>query len=122
MVAMMGITLYAQRDIVPVMKEVGPTNAAMGKATESADVVANAEKLQGLFKEVGVFMKAQKQDKAVAWANDAQAAAGDVAKASKAGDAAGLATAKKTLAGTCTTCHAVHRDMTGGVSKYKPAP
>jgi len=123
MVAMMGITLYAQRDIVPIMKEgVGPTNIAMNKATDSKEVVADAEKLQTLFKEVGVFMKAQKQTPAVGWANDAVAAAGDVAKASKAGDAAGLAAAKKTLGATCITCHNVHRDMTGGVSKYKPAP
>src|SRR6185295_1945719 len=91
MVAAMALTLYAQRDIMPVMKEVGPTNGSLGKnimAGAWADAQKDAEKLQGLFKEAGAFMKAQKQDKAVGWANEAGTAAGEVAKAAKAGDAA----------------------------------
>ncbi len=122
MVAAMAMTLYAQRDIVPIMKEVGPTNQSMGKniaAGSAADAGKDAEKLQGLFKEAGEFMKAQKQDKGVTWANDAMAAAGEVAKAAKANDTAAMGAARGNLAKTCTTCHAVYRDTTGGTSKYK---
>src|SRR3954469_12663349 len=93
MIAAMALTLYAQRDIMPVMKEVGPTNASLGKnitAGSMADVQKDAEKLQGLFKETGEFMKAQKQDKAVAWAKEAETASSDVAKAAKSGDAAAV--------------------------------
>jgi len=124
MVAAMALTLYAQRDIMPVMKEVGPTSQSMNKnigAGSWADVAKDADKLQGLFKEVGDFMKAQKQEKAVGWANDAATAAGDISKASKAGKADDATAAAGKLKATCGTCHAVHRDGTPGNFKFKAA-
>src|SRR5262245_57173785 len=90
--AAVAMTLYAQgREIQPIMKEVGPTftgvTAGMrGRTMSAADVAKEAEKLQGLFKEVSAFMKTKNLDKAVGWANDAAAAASDLSKAAKANE------------------------------------
>ncbi len=122
MVAAMALTLYAQRDIMPVMKEVGPTNAQMGKnigAGTWADVAKDAEKLQGLFKEAGEFMKAQKAAGAVTWANDAAKIAGDIAAAAKAGKAEDATAAAGKLKAQCKACHDVHREGTPGNFKFK---
>src|SRR5262249_7438743 len=96
-IAPMAITLYAHnRDIQPVMKEVQPAFVSLGKNLQgnmAADAQKDAEKLQGLFKETAAFMKAQKAEKGIGWANDASNKAGDIAKAIKANDmtAAGAA-------------------------------
>ncbi len=123
MVVAMALTLYAQRDIMPVMKEVGPTFQSLGKnvqANAAADVQKDAEKLQGLFKEAGTFMKAQKQSDGVGWAADAEKAAGDIAKAAKANDMAAVGTARGNLQKVCKACHDVHREQLPDKSfKYK---
>lgn len=123
MVAAMALTLYAQRDITPIMKDVGPAFQSMGKdiqASAAADVQKDAEKLQALFKETGDFMKAQKQDKAVAWAVDAANLAGEIAKAAKSNDMAAAGAARGNLQKACGTCHAVHREQLPDKSfKYK---
>ena len=125
MIAAMALTLYAQRDIMPVMKELGPTNASMGKNVTAADwaaVAADATKLQGLFKETGDFMKAQKQATAATWANDAATTAGDIAAKAKAGNAADATAAAGKLKASCKACHDVHREGTPGNFKFKAAP
>src|SRR5437868_4749344 len=123
MIAAMSLALYAQRDIMPVMKEVGPTFVTMGKniqASSAADVQKDAEKLQALFKETSAFMKAQKQDNAGNWASDAANTAGEIAKAAKANDMAAAGAARGSLQKACKTCHDVHREQLPDKSyKYK---
>src|SRR5215831_2205604 len=111
LIAAMALTLYAQRDINPVMKEIGPVFQSLGKniqANSAADAQKDADKLQGLFKETSDFMKAQKQEKAVAWASDAASVAGEIAKAAKANDMAAAGAARGNLQKACVTCHNVH--------------
>ncbi len=122
MIAAMALTLYAQRDIMPVMKEVGPTSGAMQKNVAAADwaaVATAAPKLQGLFKEAGEFMKAQKQADGVTWANDAATITADIAAKAKAGNAADAGAAAGKLKATCKACHDVHREGTPGNFKFK---
>jgi len=120
--AAMTLTLYAQRDITPVMKEAGPAFVSLGKnlqASSAADAEKDAEKLQGLFKETATFMKAQKQDKGVTWANDAAALAADIAKAAKANDTATANTKRGDLQKACLTCHTTYREGAPGTYKFK---
>ena len=122
-IAAMALTLYAQsRDIQPVMKEVQPAFGTLGKniqASNAADAQKDAEKLQGLFKEAAAFMKDNKADKGVEWANAASDAAGAVAKAAKANDMAAAGTARADLQKSCATCHGTFREGTPGNFKFK---
>src|SRR2546427_147907 len=120
-IAAMVVTLYAQsRDIQPVMKDVQPAFVSLGnniKGNMAADAQKDAEKLQGLFKETAAFMKAQKADKGVEWANDASKTAGDLAKALKSNDMAAANTARAALQKDCATCHGTFRE--GAPGSYK---
>ncbi len=122
-IAAMAITLYAQnRDIQPVMKEVQPAFMSLSKNLQgsmAADAQKDAEKLQGLFKETAAFMKAQKAEQGIGWANDAAAKAGDVAKAVKANDMTGANTARADLQKACATCHTTYREGAPGSYKFK---
>lgn len=115
MIAAMVITLYAQqRDIQPLMREVQPAFGSMSKgiAAGTADsVAADAAKLQGLFKEVAGWMKTQKADKAMGWANDTATLAGEVAKAAKANDMAAAKASGDKIKAQCKACHDVHREQ-----------
>jgi len=118
----MVITLYAQNDMIPAMKEVQPTMGSMNKNIQgnmAAEAAKDAEKLQGLFKATADFMKAQKNDKGMGWANDAGQLAGDIAKAAKANDLATAGTSAKALQKSCKNCHDVYRDGAPGAFKYK---
>ena len=122
-IAAMAITLYAQsRDIQPVMKEVQPAFQSLGKNIQgsmAADAQKDAEKLQGLFKEAADFMKAQKAEKGIEWANEASATAGEIAKAIKANDMAAAGTARGNLQKACATCHGTYREGAPGSFKFK---
>jgi len=117
LLAALSLTLLGQnRDIQPIMKEVGPTFTGMntgmqGRTMSAADVAKNADKLQGLFKEVGTFMKEKNINDAVGWADTAASAAADLAKAAKANDSDAMFTAQKTIQKQCGTCHAAHREQ-----------
>jgi cytochrome c556 len=122
-IAAMAITLYAQnRDIQPVMKEVQVDFQSLGKNLQgnmAADAQKDADKLQGLFKETAAFMKAQKAEKGIQWANDAAAKAGDIAKAVKANDMTAAGAARGDLQKACATCHGTYREGTPGAYKFK---
>ncbi len=111
------VSLYAQtKDIYPIMKEVGPTFTGLNRgmtdrSMSAADVAKDAEKLQKLFVEAGAFMKEKNLEKAVGWANDAAAAAGDLAKAAKSNESDPMYAAAKTIQKQCATCHAAHREQ-----------
>ena len=122
-IAAMAITLYAQnRDIQPVMKDVQPAFISLGKNLQgnmAADAAKDAEKLQGLFKETAAFMKAQKAEKGVTWANEAATTAGEIAKAAKANDMTAAGTARGNLQKACATCHGTFREGAPGSYKFK---
>jgi cytochrome c556 len=122
-IAAMAMTLYAQtRDIQPVMKDVQPAFMSLGKNLQgnmAADAQKDAEKLQGLFKETAAFMKAQKAEKGVGWANDAATKAGDLAKAIKANDMTAAGAARSDLQKACATCHGTFREGAPGSYKFK---
>ena len=90
MLAALAITIWAQQapitDLSPVMKEVAPTANKLRMDLMSgaaADVAADAEKLQGLFRQAAGFFKAQKAQDAVDFAKANVQRAGDIMKAAK---------------------------------------
>ncbi len=111
-------------DLDPVMKQVGPSNAALQRAVgagSAADVATEAAKLEGLFKQTEEFMKANKVADGAGWAKDASVAAGDAAKAAKAGNMEAATAAANKVKGTCKGCHDVHREQLPDKSfKFKP--
>ena len=117
LVAAVGLTLFAQsRDLQPMMKEIQPTFGGIttgmtNRSMPAADVAKNADKLNGLFKEVSGFMQGKNITDAVGMANDAANAAAELSKAAKANDADGMAAAQKAVQKQCGTCHAAHREQ-----------
>lgn len=112
------MTVYGQqqRELQPIMKEIQPTSNGLtaginNRTMTGADVVKDAEKLAGLFKEVSSYMKTKNLDKAVQWANEASAAASDLAKATTANDVEAMKTARAGFQKQCKTCHDVHREQ-----------
>jgi hypothetical protein len=116
-VVAVSLTVFAQsRDLQPMMKEIQPTSGAIAagmqnRAMSKEDVVKNADKLQGLFKEVSAFMQGKNISDAVGIANDAANAAAELSKAAKANDADAMFAAQKTIQKQCGTCHAAHREQ-----------
>jgi len=117
LVVAVSLTLYAQnRELQPMMKEIQPTfgqitTGMQNRSMPATEVAKNAEKLQGLFKEVSGFMQGKNITDAVGFANDAAKAADDLAKAAKANDADAMFAAQKTIQKQCGTCHAAHREQ-----------
>ena|SRR5688572_23187599 len=112
-----------QRDLDPVMKEIGPAATALNAAVTgnvAADVATNAAKLQTLFTETEAFMKSKNATKGVEMAKEAAAHANEAAKAAKAGNLDGSKAAAGKIKGTCKGCHELFRekDPSGGF-KYK---
>src|SRR5262249_27101207 len=90
MLAALAITIWAQQapptDLSPVMKDVAATQNKLRMdlmSGNSADVAADAEKLQGLFRQAAGFFKAQKAQDALDWAKANVQTAGDIMKAAK---------------------------------------
>ena len=117
LVVAVSLTLYAQsRDLQPMMKEIQPTfggvtTGMQNRSMAATDVAKSADKLQGLFKEVGGFMQGKNITDAVGFANDAANAAAELSKAAKANDADAMFAAQKTIQKQCATCHAAHREQ-----------
>ena len=117
LVVAVSLTLYAQsRELQPMMKEIQPTIGAIttgmtNRSMSAADVAKNADKLQGLFKEVSGFMQSKNITDAVGIADTAASAAAELSKAAKANDADAMVTAQKTISKQCGTCHAAHREQ-----------
>ena len=116
MLAALALTLMAQapQDLDPVMKQVGPTFQSLNRNIQgsmAAEAAADAEKLQGLFREVTAFFKAKNLEKGMGWAMDASTAAGEAAKAAKANNPEGLKAAAGNVQKTCKACHEIHREQ-----------
>jgi cytochrome c556 len=112
-----------QRDLDPVMKEVGPANTALNAAAAgnvAADVATNAAKLQTLFTETEAFMKSKNATKGAELAREAAAHASEAAKAAKGGNLDAAKAAAGKVKGTCKGCHEMFRekDPAGGF-KFK---
>ena len=103
----------APTDLSPVMKDVGATAGKFRMdlmAGNAADVAADAEKLQGDFRQAMGFFKAMKAQDAVDAAKANVDAAGEVIKAAKANDLDAAKAPAKTINGSCKACHDVHRE------------
>ena len=96
-----------------LMRQIAPTNQALGKKADAMDyagVAADAATLRTLFAEVHKFWQERKTEDAMAFALAAQNAAGALETAAKASNASGVAEARKTLGAQCQGCHMAHRD------------
>lgn len=116
MLVALALTLVAQseQELPPIMKDVGATNASMrmnmmnGAAEE---VAKDAAKLQGDFTKAAGIFKALKAQDAVDAAMANATAAGEIMKAAKAGNLDAAKAPAATIAGSCKSCHAIHREQ-----------
>jgi cytochrome c556 len=118
MLAALAITIWAQQapptDLSPIMKDVGATQNKLRMdlmSGNAADVAADAEKLQGLFRQAGGFFKAQKAQDAADWAKANVQSAGEVMKAAKSNNLDAAKAPAGEIQKSCKNCHDVHREQ-----------
>jgi cytochrome c556 len=119
-----GGALFAQgdNDYQIWMKAVAASNGTLQKGIAAKDkgaVVADAQKLQDTFKQVGDFWQKRGAADAVNFAKQAETAAGAVAKSAANGDMDQASADAKTLGATCGGCHMAHREKTDAGFKIK---
>ena len=129
MLAALAITIWGQErggppitDLSPVMKDVAATTGKMRMDLMSgngADVAADAEKLQGLFRQAAGFFKAQKAQDAFDWAKANVQSAGAVMKAAKENNLDAAKAPAGEIQKSCKNCHDVHREGDGKANPYK---
>src|SRR5436190_24038884 len=126
LLAALAITIWAQQapptDLSPIMKDVAATQNKMRMDLMSGnanDVAADAEKLQGLFRQAAGFFKAQKAQDAVDFAKANVASAGEVAKAAKSNSLDAAKAPAGEIQKSCKNCHDVHREGDGKANPYK---
>jgi hypothetical protein len=126
MLAALAITIWAQQapvtDLSPVMKDVAATQAKLRMdlmSGNAADVAADAEKLQGLFRQAAGFFKAQKAQDSVDWAKANVQSAGAVMKAAKENNLDAAKAPAGDLQKSCKNCHDVHREGDGKANPFK---
>ena len=125
-IATLGIVSFAQteQDYQSWMKSTGATVGSLKKNIEAKTgdaAVADADKLAGIFKQVGEFwQKRGGADDAVAGSQKAATAASAISAAAKAGNMDQASAELKNLQSTCGGCHMAHRDrVEGGGFKIK---
>jgi cytochrome c556 len=120
MLAALAITIWGQErgapvtDLSPVMKDVAATSNKMRMdlmSGNAGDVAADAEKLQGLFRQAAGFFKAQKAQDAFDWAKANVQSAGAVMKAAKDNNLDAAKAPAGELQKSCKNCHDVHREQ-----------
>jgi cytochrome c556 len=109
--------LFAQSDAdyQGWMKAIAGSNGAMGKAIEAkngAAAAAEAQKLEGLFKQVEEFWQKRNTADAVNFAKQAQGVAMSVMKSANAGNFDQAAMEAKSIGAACGGCHMAHRERT----------
>ena len=114
----------AQDDEAPLrnaMKQIGPTNGALGKkiGAKDASASAEAEKLQALFVDVRKFWEGRSTADAVEFAKNANEQFGQVAKLISAGQWEDAAASQKKAGANCMGCHSAHREKAEGGWKIK---
>jgi cytochrome c556 len=129
MLAALAITIWAQQapptDLSPIMKEVAPTVAKLRMdmmSGNAADVAADAEKLQGLFRQAAGFFKAQKVQDSVDFAKANVQRAGEIMKAAKENNLDAAKAPVGELGKSCKNCHDVHREGDGKANPFKFKP
>jgi cytochrome c556 len=129
MLAALAITMWAQQapptDLSPVMKDVAATQNKMRMdlmAGNANDVAADAEKLQGDFRQAAGFFKAQKAQDAVDFAKANVQRAGEIMKAAKANDLDAAKGPAGEIQKSCKNCHDQHREGDGKANPYKFKP
>jgi len=118
-----GAMAQSDSDYQSWMKMMGPSMQGMNKdiaAKDGAAVAADAQKLQGIFKQVEDFwQKRGGADDAVTFAKKAQTSAGAVAAAATAGNFDMAAAEVKNVQANCGGCHMAHREKVGDTFKIK---
>ena len=104
------------------MKAVAASNGSLQKGIAAKDggaVVADAQRLQDTFKQVGDFWQKRGAADAVTFSKQAETAAAAVAKSAANGDMDQASVDAKTLGATCGGCHMAHREKTDAGFKIK---
>ena len=114
----LAFTIVAQQapptDLSPIMKDVAATAGKLRMdlmAGNGADVAADAEKLQGDFRQAAGFFKAMKAQDAVDMSKANAEAAGAAMKAAKANDMETAKAKAGEIQKSCKSCHDVHREQ-----------
>ncbi len=95
------------------MKALSTANAALGKkvmSNELAGAAADAQQMATILGDIEKFWAENKKDDAVKWAQEARQTATGLAGALTAGDAAKVGELRKTIGGSCTSCHTAYRE------------
>ena len=126
MLAALAITIWAQAptDLSPIMKDVAATQNKMRMdlmSGNASDVAADAEKLQGLFRQAAGFFKAQKAQDSVDWAKANVQTTGAIMKAAKENNLDAAKAPAGEIQKSCKNCHDVHREqLPDKTFKFKP--
>ena len=126
MLTALAITIWAQAptDLSPIMKDVAATQNKMRMdlmSGSASDVAADAEKLQGLFRQAAGFFKAQKAQDSVDFAKANVQKAGEIMKAAKDNNLDAAKAPAGELQKSCKNCHDVHREqLPDKTFKFKP--
>jgi cytochrome c556 len=100
-------------DLSPLMKSLGATRGSLRKnidAKSGPDAAKDAQKLAGIYKEIGAFFAKTNTEDAVKIAKTGETAAMDAGTAATAGDFEKAAASAKGIGGTCGPCHMAHRE------------
>ena len=126
MLTALAITIWAQAptDLSPIMKDVAATQNKMRMdlmSGSASDVAADAEKLQGLFRQAAGFFKAQKAQDSVDFAKANVQRAGEIMKAAKENNLDAAKAPAGDLQKSCKNCHDLHREqLPDKTFKFKP--
>jgi hypothetical protein len=110
-----GALAQSDSDYQGWMKTNGATVASLNKdiaAKDGTAAAADAQKLQGVFKQVEAFWQARNAPDAVSFAQKAGTAAGAISAAATAGNMDQAAAEVKNLQANCGGCHMAHRERT----------
>jgi hypothetical protein len=108
---------------VKLMKEANAAGAALRGHVQAKDydgIAADAATLKPLFADIEKFWTERKAEDAVGFAKTGVKGVADLDTAAKAKSEDGVAAAARAVNGTCTGCHAAHRErLPDGSSEIK---
>lgn len=112
--------LFAAEDPSPQhVKWMKETEDLQHKIRDGQDVADSAKKLAALYKDIEAYW-GKRSEVGAKTTKEVQAGALALAAAATANDAAGVASARKTIGGACRGCHDQHREkVSDGVFKIK---
>jgi hypothetical protein len=109
----LNLTAQAPRtELKPIMLDIQAGNTALGAAitaNNASDAAIQAAKLEAHFTEASAIFTKEGVPNATKMAKEIADAAGDFAKAARAGDMSGAGKAKTAIA-KCKGCHDLHRE------------